>query len=108
MRKWRNAIYLAKNGFGSPAASTFPSVVLPGLANGPRYRAPILTRSAVRSLTIPAPGSVDLIYDSGCFHHLAPHQRDVVTLNLWRRRWKPGGHFGLVCFAPEGRQRFHG
>lgn len=45
--------------------------------------------------------SYDLIYDSGCFHHLAPHRRltYVELLNKWL---KPGGHFGLVCFSPGG------
>jgi SAM-dependent methyltransferase len=43
----------------------------------------------------------DLVYDSGCFHHLAPHRRrDYVS--LVHRVLKPGGSFGLVCFRPEG------
>jgi SAM-dependent methyltransferase len=46
-------------------------------------------------------GSYDLVYDSGCFHHLAPHRRrDYVELVT--RAVKPGGSFGLVCFRPEG------
>jgi SAM-dependent methyltransferase len=46
-------------------------------------------------------GSYDLVYDSGCFHHLPPHRRkDYVE--LVRRALKPGGSFGLVCFRPEG------
>ena len=43
----------------------------------------------------------DLVYDSGCFHHLPPHRRrDYVE--LVDRALKPGGRFGLVCFRPEG------
>jgi SAM-dependent methyltransferase len=46
-------------------------------------------------------GTYDLIYDSGCFHHLPPHRRlgyaELVTSAL-----KPGGWFGLTCFRPEG------
>ncbi len=43
----------------------------------------------------------DRAYDSGCFHHLAPHRRrDYVE--LVRRALRPGGHLGLVCFRPEG------
>jgi len=46
-------------------------------------------------------GSYDLVYDSGCFHHLAPHRRqDYVS--LVDRALKPGGRYGLVCFRPEG------
>ncbi len=49
---------------------------------------------------VPA-GSYDLVYDSGCFHHLAPHRRkDYVE--LVHGALKPGGSFGLVCFRPEG------
>ncbi len=45
--------------------------------------------------------SYDLVYDSGCFHHVPPHRRkDYVE--LVQRALKPGGHFGLVCFRPEG------
>src|SRR6516165_356729 len=46
-------------------------------------------------------GSCDLVYDSGCFHHLPPHRRkDYVE--LVHRALKPGGSYGLVCFRPEG------
>jgi SAM-dependent methyltransferase len=48
-----------------------------------------------------AEGAYDLVYDSGCFHHLAPHRRPHYV-ELVRRALKPGGHFGLVCFRPEG------
>ena len=48
-----------------------------------------------------AAGQFDLVYDSGCFHHIAPHRRPgyvqrVATL------LRPGGWFGLACFRPEG------
>jgi len=46
-------------------------------------------------------GSYDLVYDSGCFHHLPPHRRkDYVE--LVDRALKPDGSYGLVCFRPEG------
>jgi SAM-dependent methyltransferase len=48
-----------------------------------------------------AEASYDLVYDSGCFHHLPPHRRpDCVA--LVRRALKPGGRYGLACFRPEG------
>lgn len=40
----------------------------------------------------------DLVYDSGCFHHLPPHRR-VSYLALLDRCLRPGGHLGLACFA---------
>ena len=46
-------------------------------------------------------GSYDLVYDSGCFHHLAPHRRPAYV-DLVSRALKPGGSFALVCFRPEG------
>ncbi|OEU88091.1 SAM-dependent methyltransferase [Streptomyces abyssalis] len=46
-------------------------------------------------------GPYDLIYDSGCFHHLPPHRR-VSYLALLDRVLAPGGHLGLVCFAAGG------
>jgi len=48
-----------------------------------------------------AEGSYDLVYDSGCLHHIAPHRRKDYV-GLVRRALKPGGRFGLVCFRPEG------
>jgi SAM-dependent methyltransferase len=46
-------------------------------------------------------GSYDLVYDSGCFHHLPPHRRQDYV-ELVHRALKPGGSYGLVCFRPEG------
>jgi SAM-dependent methyltransferase len=46
-------------------------------------------------------GAYDLVYDSGCFHHVAPHRRRDY-LGLVDRALRPGGRFGLVCFRPEG------
>jgi SAM-dependent methyltransferase len=46
-------------------------------------------------------GSYDLVYDSGCFHHLPPHRRKDYA-ELVDRALRPGGSYGLVCFRPEG------
>ncbi|MFG2650281.1 class I SAM-dependent methyltransferase [Streptomyces sp. NPDC048436] len=43
-------------------------------------------------------GPYDLIYDSGCFHHLPPHRR-VSYLDLLDRALAPGGHLALTSFA---------
>jgi len=48
-----------------------------------------------------APGTYDLVYDCGCFHHVPPHRRPDY-LRLLKRALRPGGAFGLVCFRPEG------
>jgi len=46
----------------------------------------------------PLGGPYDLVYDSGCFHHLPPHRR-ISYLDLLDRVLVPGGHFALTCFA---------
>jgi SAM-dependent methyltransferase len=46
-------------------------------------------------------GGYDLVYDSGCFHHLPPHRRRSYA-NLVTRALRPGGAYGLICFRPEG------
>jgi SAM-dependent methyltransferase len=46
-------------------------------------------------------GSYDLVYDSGCFHHLPPHRRKDYV-DLVNRALRPGGSYGLACFRPEG------
>jgi len=43
-------------------------------------------------------GPYDLVYDSGCFHHLPPHRR-ISYLALLDRVLAPGGHLALSCFA---------
>jgi SAM-dependent methyltransferase len=50
-------------------------------------------------------GSCDLVYDSGCFHHLPPHRRRTYV-ELVAGLLKPGGWFGLTCFRPEGGSGF--
>jgi Methyltransferase domain len=45
--------------------------------------------------------SYDLVYDSGCFHHIPPHRRDDYA-GLVHQTLGPGASYGLVCFRPEG------
>jgi SAM-dependent methyltransferase len=46
-------------------------------------------------------GTYDMVYDSGCFHHIAPHRR-MNYLDLVTRALKPGGSFALTCFVQGG------
>ena len=59
-----------------------------------------LTRGSVFELKLEA-GAYDLVYDSGCFHHIPPHRRNRYV-ELVVDALKPGGWFGLTCFRPEG------
>jgi SAM-dependent methyltransferase len=44
-------------------------------------------------------GQYDLVYDSGCMHHLWPHRR-VAYIEWIQHALKTNGLFGLTCFAP--------
>ncbi|SFC55409.1 Methyltransferase domain-containing protein [Bacillus sp. OV322] len=48
-----------------------------------------------------AEGEYDIIYDSGCFHHIAPHRR-MSYINLVRKALRPDGFFALTCFITGG------
>lgn len=43
-------------------------------------------------------GTYDFAYDSGMLHHLSPHRR-ITYIELLKSVLKPGGYFGLACFA---------
>jgi SAM-dependent methyltransferase len=43
----------------------------------------------------------DIIYDSGCFHHIPPHRR-LAYMQLILHSLKEAGILGLTCFTPEG------
>ncbi|MFC0627737.1 class I SAM-dependent methyltransferase [Kribbella deserti] len=43
-------------------------------------------------------GPYDLVYDSGCFHHLAPHRR-LSYVKALREVLAPGGYFGICTFT---------
>ncbi len=46
-------------------------------------------------------GTYDIVYDSGCFHHIAPHRRrNYIELVL--KALRPGGHFAITCFVEGG------
>jgi len=44
----------------------------------------------------------DLIYDSGCFHHIPPHRR-MSYLALIDTALKPDGAFAITCFKVGGK-----
>jgi len=45
--------------------------------------------------------SFDFIYDSGCFHHIAPHRR-VSYIEIINRLLKQDGYFALCSFEENG------
>ncbi|MFD9724365.1 class I SAM-dependent methyltransferase [Streptomyces sp. NPDC059072] len=99
----RNALYLASLGFEVDAVDLSPTAVAWAEERAREAGAAVrfhcgdafaLTRAELS-------GPYDLIYDSGCFHHLPPHRR-VGYLDLLERALAPGGHFALSCFAAGG------
>lgn len=47
------------------------------------------------------PNTYDIVYDSGCFHHIAPHRRTNYKELVWNAL-KPGGLFAITCFVEGG------
>jgi SAM-dependent methyltransferase len=94
----RNAIWLARQGFDVDAVDLSPAAV--AWASERAREAAVDVRfhcGDVFSCPLP-PGRYDLVYDSGCLHHLPPHRR-VSYLALLDRVLAPSGHLGLACFA---------
>ncbi|KAA0966033.1 class I SAM-dependent methyltransferase [Sporosarcina sp. ANT_H38] len=46
-------------------------------------------------------GTYDIVYDSGCFHHIAPHRRKDY-IDLIHKALKPGGYYAITCFVQGG------
>ena len=101
----RNAIFLARHGFQVDAID-FSQKAIDWAAERVRTTGADV-RLQCRSIFDPAiePGSYDLVYDTGCFHHIAPHRRPAYV-SLVLRALRPGGRFGLVCFQTEAGSGF--
>lgn len=60
-----------------------------------------VTLTSVDIVRDPLPHDMyDLVYDSGCFHHLAPHRRETYRHRVLDAL-APGGSFGIVTFAGD-------
>jgi SAM-dependent methyltransferase len=97
----RNATYLASLGCAVEAIDFSAQAI--GWAKQRADRAGVLVsfqHCSVLDAQLTA-GSYDLVYDSGCFHHLPPHLRGDYA-DLVHAALRPGGSYGLVCFRPEG------
>ncbi|MFF1560521.1 class I SAM-dependent methyltransferase [Streptomyces sp. NPDC058279] len=117
----RNALHLASLGFEVDAVDLSPTAIAwaedRARASGADVR--FHRGDAFDLVGTELNGPYDLIYDSGCFHHLPPHRR-ISYLDVLDRALAPGGHFALACFAagamgselPDGdfyrQSRLHG
>lgn len=94
----RNALYLASHGFSVDAVDLSPTALRWAEERARAAGAAVRFHHADAFAPGVLEGPYDLIYDSGCFHHLPPHRR-VSYRALLERALAPGGHFALVCFA---------
>lgn len=96
----RNALYLASQGFEVDAVDLSSEAV--AWAGERAAEAGVEVRFLAGDAFVLAGtglrGPYDLVYDSGCFHHLPPHRR-ISYLALLDQLLAPGGLFGLTCFA---------
>jgi len=97
----RNAIFLAGQGFSVEGVDYSQAAIDWAAERVAEAGADVVLRhQSVFDLEL-TPGSYDLVYDSGCFHHIPPHRR-AGYVELVANALKPGGWFGLTCFRPEG------
>lgn len=96
----RNSLQLAALGYDVDAVDLSPAAIAWGEERAREAGAGIRFHrgNAFDLTTTELTGPYDLVYDSGCFHHLPPHRR-VSYLTLLDRVLAPGGHLGLTCFA---------
>lgn len=105
----RNALQLAARGFQVDAVDLSPAALAWAEDRAREAGADITFRCGDAFTLVGSDddaqlrGPYDLIYDSGCFHHLPPHRR-ISYLALLDRALAPGGHLALTCFAPDGER----
>ena len=97
----RNATYLASLGCSVDAVDFSAQAIEWARERAKQAGVPVNFRCCPIFDATFAEGSCDLVYDSGCFHHLPPHRRKDYA-ELVHAALKPGGSYGLVCFRPEG------
>ena len=93
----RNAIYMAKQGITVTALDNSHTAIenAKHIANGSGVQVDFRCQDIIKDRVN---GEYDFVYDSGLLHHLPPHRR-ITYIELLERILKPGGYFGLTCFA---------
>lgn len=92
----RNSRWLASQGFLVTGVDIAPYAVQEAARRSPGLE---ITYREVDFVREPVPGApFDLVYDSGCFHHLAPHRR-ISYMEALRDSLAPRGLFGICTFT---------
>ncbi|RXJ04646.1 class I SAM-dependent methyltransferase [Anaerobacillus alkaliphilus] len=98
----RNAIYLAEKGFVVDAVDlSIEALEWAGERAKERNASVNFLSRNIFELEF-SEGTYDLVYDSGCFHHIAPHRR-MSYIKLVMKALKPGGYFAITCFVEGGK-----
>jgi SAM-dependent methyltransferase len=93
----RNAIYMAKQGT-SVTAIDISTTAIENAKSIAKHKGVNVDFRCQNVLKVGISGIYDFAYDSGMLHHLPPHRR-ITYIELLKHILKPGGFFGLVCFA---------
>jgi cyclopropane fatty-acyl-phospholipid synthase-like methyltransferase len=97
----RNAVYLAKQGYTVDAVDLSQEALTWATERAKSHHVEVnFMKQNLFDLEL-VEGTYDLVYDSGCFHHIAPHRR-MDYIHLLKKALKPGGHFVLTCFVEDG------
>lgn len=93
----RNAVYMAKQGI-SVTAFDISSTAIKNAKNIAKDCNVSIDFRCQDVIKNKMSGEYDFVYDSGLLHHLPPHRR-ITYIELLQTILKPGGFFGLTCFA---------
>ena len=95
----RNAIYFAKQGCQVTAIDISEEAIRWAEERMEKEKINVdLHRSSIFDMVFKK-NYFDIIYDSGCLHHIVPHRR-ADYLNIINKALKTNGFFGLNCFRP--------
>lgn len=97
----RNAIYLAQQGFIVDALDSSQEAISWAREQAEEKGVKVnFLQGNMFQLEL-EDNEYDLVYDSGCFHHIAPHRR-ISYLQLLDKVLKPKSYFALTCFVEGG------
>ena len=98
----RNALYFAENGCQVDAVDSSEESLKWGRERAKESGLAInFIHNNIFDLDVNE-ASYDIVFDSGCFHHIAPHRR-ISYNELLKRALKTGGVYGLTCFSENGK-----
>ncbi|KMK76637.1 class I SAM-dependent methyltransferase [Alkalihalobacillus pseudalcaliphilus] len=98
----RNAIYFAKNGCEVDAVDLSAESIKWAGERAKKQNVKVnFIQQNLFDLHI-EDGAYDMVYDSGCFHHIAPHRR-MSYVDVVKSALKPNGLFAVTCFVAGGK-----